>query len=85
MSIEIPTQEHEAFYQDLAAILRKHAGHLTSVELLAVAAGMVGKIIALQDQRTMTVAQAMKIVDANIVLGNQHIISDLKLKTEGNA
>lgn len=85
MSIILSKPEHEVAYQDLASLLSKHADKLTSEELLAVGANMLGKLIALQDQRTMTKERAMKIVCANIEMGNQHIIGDLAKNSEGAA
>ena len=37
------------------------------------------------DQRTMTKDRAMKIVCANLEMGNQHIIGELVGKSEGEA
>lgn len=87
MSTHIAKPEHEITYQDLAALIKKctEKYNLSSEELLAVASNMLGKIIALQDQRTMTKDRAMKIVCANLEMGNQHIIGDLATKTEGEA
>lgn len=42
--------EHEVAYQDLAKLIRKHADKVTSLELLAIGANMIGKLVALQDQ-----------------------------------
>lgn len=64
------TPAHEIAFQDVAALLAKHAGALTPIELLAVAANMVGKIIALQDPYVTTSAVAMEVVFANIEEGN---------------
>ena len=87
MSTHIAKPEHEIAYQDLAALIKKCTDKysLSSEELLAVAANMLGKIIALQDQRTMTRDRAMKIVCANLEMGNQHIIGELVGKSEGEA
>lgn len=85
MSVNLARPEHEVAYQDLANLLKKHANKLSSEELLAVGANMLGKLIALQDQRTMTNDRAMKIVCANIEMGNQHLIGELAIKSEGEA
>lgn len=77
--------DHEAFYQDLAGVLRKHGGKLSSREMLAIAANMVGKIVALQDQRTTTPKQAMAIVAKNIELGNRTVIEGLAGASGGRA
>lgn len=69
--------EHEVTYQELAALLNSKAGHLDAVEFLAVAANMLGKIIALQDQRTMTRDTVMAIVASNLEAGNQQAVDQL--------
>ena len=68
---------HRAFRNDLLAILKRHAGHLTSQEVLALAAHACGQIIALQDQRTMTREAALQIVTANIEQGNKEVLDNL--------
>jgi hypothetical protein len=85
MTVHLTKPEHEVAYQELANLLRKHADKLTSLEILAVGANMVGKLIALQDQRTVTPELAMKVVAANIEMGNRHLIGDLATKSEGSS
>lgn len=85
MSVHLATVDHEALYQDLVAILAKHAGSLSAVEMMAVAANMVGKMVALQDQRTLTPAQAMTIVAENIQHGNRQAIEGLRTQNGGRA
>lgn len=84
MSTRAAKVDHEAFYQELVAVLRKRTDKLTSEEMLAIAANMLGKIIAMQDQRTMTRERALQIVAANIELGNEQVINRLG-KSEGSA
>lgn len=79
------TQKHEIAYQELTALVTRHAVGLTAAEVLAIAANMVGKLIALQDQRTMTREQAMEIVANNIELGNRTVIEQLLQSTGGRA
>lgn len=78
------TPEHEVAYQDLVTLVRKHADKLSAPELLAVAANMLGKLVALQDQRTMTPEMAMEIVAMNIEAGNQEAQRALG-ESKGNA
>jgi hypothetical protein len=85
MTVHLAKPEHEVAYQDLANLIRKHADRLTSLEMLAIGANMVGKLIALQDQRRVTRELAMKIVAANIEMGNRHLISDLATKSKGSS
>lgn len=85
MSVHMAKPEHEVAYQDLVALMGKHADKLTALELLAIGANMVGKLIAMQDQRTTTPAMAMEVVAKNIEFANQDIIRSLATKTQGAA
>lgn len=69
--------EHEVAYQDIVALVRRNASKVTSLELLAIAANMVGKLVAMQDQRTVTPAMAMDVVARNLQAGNQQVIDEL--------
>lgn len=84
MSIHKAKPEHEVAYADLVALVSKHAGKLTSLEVLAIAANMVGKLVALQDQRTITPQIAMETVAQNLEAGNQDVLDQLS-KTAGRA
>lgn len=75
--------EHEVAYQDLAELLAKHADKLSKLELLAVAANMVGKLIALQDQRYVSGVKAMSVVTRNLELGNKQVIDELNAAAKG--
>ena len=65
-----PTAAHIAFRNDAIELLRKHAGALDAKDMLALSAHLVGQIVAMQDQRTVTPAMAMDIVSRNIGVGN---------------
>jgi hypothetical protein len=78
------SQEHQVLHDELAALLKRHSGKLTSIEVLAVASNMVGKLIALQDQRTVTPEIALEIVIQNLQAGNQDVLDKLE-KTEGKS
>ena len=80
----LPQPEHKELYKDLCELLKKFSDKLTSEEVLAIAANMLGKIVALQDQRTMTREKALKIIIANLELGNQQVIAELS-NTKGNS
>lgn len=73
----IAKPEHEVAYQDICALVSKHAGKLSAAELLAIAANMVGKLVAMQDQRKMTPEAAMEIVAKNLELGNIQVLANL--------
>jgi len=77
--------EHEVAYNDLIQLLREHAEKVTSVEMLAIASNMLGKLVAMQDQRMITPSIAMEIVVKNMEEGNKQVIENLRLKSEGNA
>lgn len=64
-----PTPALVAYVNDLKSALARHA-HLTPQEMLAGASQLVGNLIALQDQRTMTPSMALEVVQANIEAGN---------------
>ena len=84
MSVHMAEPRHQVVYQDLGVLLSKHANSVTAAEILAIAANMVGKLIALQDQRTMSKDVAMEIVAQNIEQGNAEIIQNLQ-NSQGGA
>lgn len=84
MRLKTASPEHEVAYQDLCALASKHAGKLSSMELLAIAANMLGKLMAMQDQRTVTSAIAMEVVIQNLQQGNQQAIEQL-MNSKGSA
>lgn len=84
MKLKPATDAHEVAYQDLLALVRKHEKRMTPLELLAVAANVVGKLIAMQDQTATTPEQAMQVVATNIEHGNAQIVAEL-MKTQGKA
>lgn len=77
MSLHQAKPEHEVAYQDLCKLISRHADKLTALEILAIASNMVGKLVAMQDQRTITGPMAMEIVAKNIEYGNQDVIDQL--------
>ncbi len=76
--------EHEVAYQDLTNLIAKHADTMTALELLAVAANMLGKLVAMQDGRVVTSERAMEVVVKNLNLGNEQAIALLS-QPEGHA
>lgn len=76
--------EHEIAYQEIIALVNKHGGHLDAIEMLAVAANALGKMIALQDQRKWTGPEVMEIVAKNIEEGNAQVLRQLD-HTQGRA
>lgn len=81
----IPASEkHKAFNDDVKAVLRKYQDQLTAEEMLALASHLVGVLLALQNQHTMTKEQAIEIMQSNIEAGNQEAMIPL-LNSKGNA
>lgn len=83
MKVE-PHGKHRAFRDDLVDVLRKHGERLSAPEMLALASHLVGQLVALQDQRSMSPDRAMEIVAANIEQGNQEVLDGLH-KSAGSA
>lgn len=84
MKRHLAKPEHEVAYQDLCALINKHADKMGALEILAVAANMIGKLVALQDQRRITQSEAMEIVATNIEEGNRQVLEQVG-KTQGSA
>lgn len=74
----IASPEHEVTMAELARLLAKRTKvGVSAIELLAIASNMVGKLVALQDQRATTTAQAMEVVSRNIEVGNRQVVEAL--------
>lgn len=80
-----PMRAQKAFRHALLDVMKQHGAELQADELLAVASHLVGQLVAMQDQRTMTPAMAMQVVVANIERGNLEAIDNLLLQTGGRA
>lgn len=74
----------EVAFQDLLGLLHKRQADVTAEEMLAIASNIVGKLVALQDQRYMTPAMAMEIVALNVENGNSQYTS-LLMETKGTS
>ena len=72
-----PSAAHRAFRTDAIELLRKHAGALDAKDMLALSSHLVGQIIAMQDQRTVTREIALEIVMRNIESGNGEVLAEL--------
>lgn len=84
-TLHIAHPEHQVAFQEVVDLVRRHADKLSAAEMLAVAANMLGKLIALQDQRTMTPERAMEIVAKNIEHGNAEARKQLLDSPGGHA
>lgn len=85
MKLVLAKPEHEVAYQDICALVSKHAAKVSAMELLAIAANMLGKLVAMQDQRVVTPREALEMVAANIEGGNKQVLDQLKDNTSGSA
>lgn len=79
------TPEIEACRQALVAAIMPYADKLGPQGMLAVASALVGQLVAMQDQRTMTVEMAMQIVASNIEGANQEVLDALCNSTSSSA
>lgn len=73
--------EHEVSYQEMVALVCRHADKLTAEELLAIAANLVGKLMAFQDKNKITPDIAIQIVRHNIEQGNRDAVRDSERAT----
>jgi hypothetical protein len=85
MTIVKARKEHEVVYQELVTLISRHAAEVSAAEILAIACNMVGKLMAMQDQRTMTKEAAINILKENIEMGNASVIEKLRAPSMGNA
>lgn len=85
MGIHIAKPEHEVAFQDLSKLLQKHAATVSALDMLAIGANMVGKLVALQDQRVITPKSAMEVVAKNIEIGNEQMIKNIRDNIAGSA
>lgn len=80
-----PNEQHRAFRKAVEAAIVEHGKTLDAMELLALLSHLVGQVVALQDQRKVTPAMAMEVVQSNIEQGNREVIDDLLNTTGGSA
>lgn len=79
-----PTEADRALHADIAALIKRHLTPDTAERVLAIASQVVGQVLALQDQRTMTREMAMQVVMSNIETANAAVIARL-LDSKGTA
>jgi hypothetical protein len=72
-----PTSQSKKFQKALERVIGNEGKDLDSTIILAVTANLVGRLIAMQDQRKYTPAQVMKMVGENIEQGNLEVIEGL--------
>lgn len=79
------TPEDEAARLAVIAAMKPWADQLGAQRMLAVLAYTVGQLVAMQDQRRVTPAQAMDVVAENIELGNADFIRHALGLAKGSA
>lgn len=84
MSVRIARPEHEMLYQDLAKLLGRHGDKISAEEMLAIGANLLGKLLAYQDQRTMTRERGLEIIIKNIEKGNEQAVAEV-MNSRGKA
>lgn len=77
-------ERHKRFEAAIKAAMKENVADLTGEEMLAILSQVLGQLIALQDQRTMTPDRAMSIVAVNIEAGNASALAELD-KPEGRS
>jgi hypothetical protein len=82
MKAFVPTAEHAKLKAGLEELMRVHPT-MTKQETLAVASQIVGMLVALQDQRELTVPQAMMVVQQNLEIGNRIVIESMMKDAPG--
>jgi hypothetical protein len=75
---------HEALFAEILAIYAKYGADIPAIEILAIMCNIVGKLVALQDQRRYTPDQIMRLVAKNIEHGNAEALGGLS-QTKGSA
>ena len=76
--------KHQQIYKELTELIMRHEPESNAKEVLALAANLVGKLVAMQDQTRMTSQEALQIVTLNMETGNQEALSVIE-HTQGNA
>jgi hypothetical protein len=79
-----PGPADKALHADIMALVQRHLTPDTSERVLAIAAQITGVVLALQDQRKMTLEMAWDLILANVEIGNQRVIANLH-ETKGHA
>jgi hypothetical protein len=69
--------KHQAFRDDMLAVVKKHGEVLNKLEMLVLVSHLVGQLVALQDKELITPDHAMEVVRLNIEQGNQEAVAVL--------
>ena len=78
------TADDKSLHADIADLISRHLNPDTKERVLAIAAQVVGQVLAMQNRITMPDKRALDIINLNIEAGYKGAISGL-LITKGNA
>lgn len=79
-----PSAAVAAARAEVLEVLRRHQP-MEPIEMVAVLAQTLGQMLALLDQRQFTPAQAMQVVEENLVAGNAAMLDKVFGSTGGSA
>lgn len=80
-----PQARHAEFNDAMKEVLARFKDRLNGHEMLAVAAHLVGVLVALQDQNKYTPDDVMEMVARNIEAGNAEALQEFLGNPKGNA
>jgi hypothetical protein len=80
-----PSPAHLALREALHRAIGAEGGAMDVADILAVFSHMVGQLIAMQDQRKVTPAMALQVVQENMQQGNREMVESLLLAPGGTA
>lgn len=79
-------EHHVVAYHEICALVDRHAANLSLLEMIAVASNIVGKLMAMQDQRTVTPEMMIELVRINMKIGSvEAVIAGAFPGTAGSA
>lgn len=84
MNSRPPSAAVAAARAEVLEVLRRHQP-MEPIEMVAVLAQTLGQMLALLDQRQFTPAQAMQVVEENLVAGNAAMLDKVFGSTGGSA
>jgi hypothetical protein len=82
MTLGFMDPEYEIAAQDIRRLIGKYSAKLSKLEVLALTANLVGKMIALQDD-AVSPSFAMEIVSRNITHGNKQMLDEMARVRQG--
>lgn len=66
---------HAIIYQDLIDLIRRHGSEVSALEVLAIAANMVGKLITMQDASLISPELIAAVVQENLCQGSRDALA----------